>query len=346
MMFRYLLVFSLLTYSANADLCPTFLVKIGKTLTTWSVPKDIKNFNPAEYEKSLEFYSKKRKRILNESDRPVTIEQKLAFFDAFRPEEMRLSLDSMTKVQKKELSKILKNVDFQAGMSKEKLAEFFVETYLLSHPTSDSLIQRWRLGSDEFIRNLVKQRFIEEFSQQGLFESAKKFGIILPETRKEKVFNIISSYFSKETKIPGYLINKILKEGFTEKNYAAFEKLFGKSVKTSSLWNHLKRSLGWGLFGFFCYQDIREQDDENQKEANKITEHIEESTEEVKALTKEILEALPDDVNIKEHLLAEWLKDYIDAHGLPPQVGSPDYEEYEELKKMLSKENPALHHGN
>ncbi len=337
-MIRIYVLFSLLSFSLNAALCPATLSKVARTVTTWRVPTDIKNFNKADYEKGVAFYASKRGKLLNESDRPETIEQKMAFLDAFRPSGMRLSLDQMSRAQKKQLSQILKGIDFKAGMSKDKLSQFFIDTYLLSHPSAETLINRWKMGDDAFFKKLGEKRFVEEFSKQGLFEATKKFGILLPESRKEKIFNYISSYFSKETKIPGALVNKILREGFTEKNYAAFEKHFGKSQRTRAIWNHFRSSLSLGLFGFFCYQDLRDQDDKDKLQAEAITGQINETADEAMAVAKEIMASIPDDVNIKEHLLAEWLKDYIDVHGLPPEEGSSDFKEYEELKNMLSKE--------
>lgn len=335
-MIRFLIVLSLFSSIAKAGLCPALLSKVVTNLTTWRTPKLIEN--QTEYDKSLAFYASKRGKLLSESDLPISNDQKVAFLDAFRPEELRLSLNSMSKTQKKQLAKVLKKIDFKAGMSKDKLAEFFIETYLLSHPSNDTLFQRWKVGNDKVMLKRMQARFIEEFSKDGLYEAVKKFGIILPETRKEKIFNAISSYFQNETKIPGYLINKILREGFTDKNYEAFEKKFGKSERTRSLWAYLSRSLSWGLFGFFCYQDLDDEKEKNKQLAVEIQNAVDESIEEALEVAKEIREAIPDDVNIKEHLLAEWLKEYIEIHGLPPQEGTPEYKEYEELKRMLSKE--------
>jgi hypothetical protein len=258
--------------------------------------KDFEKFDENEYFRLLEIYKDKNKDLL--ASNPVTIEQKLALIEAI---QLRFSyfhnlpsiqdeIENLNVYKLKKVQKLFKNLDLSKRITRENLAEFSSDFFLILKGPPLSLLDYFTknktvrmnehmlrvLQEDMLVRGL--KGVIERIPEKEKYTTLENASYYVKRVMKFRLWRyFVIPYdlpFIDRVKISDELLEKILLDGLdTHQSELVLELKNQNAIDNYERLRKVYRPVAFGVGFYFYYQkyqkDKEEADDKNNDEAKK-----------------------------------------------------------------------------
>ncbi len=258
--------------------------------------KDFEKFDENEYFRLLEIYKDKNKDLL--ATNPVTIEQKLALIEAI---QLRFSyfhnlpsiqdeIENLNVYKLKKVQKLFKNLDLSKRITRENLAEFSSDFFLILKGPPLSLLDYFTknktvrmnehmlrvLQEDMLVRGL--KGVIERIPEKEKYTTLENAGYYVKRVMKFRLWRyFVIPYdlpFIDRVKISDELLEKILLDGLdAHQSELVLELKNQNAIDNYERLRKVYRPVAFGVGFYFYYQkyqkDKEETDDKNNDEAKK-----------------------------------------------------------------------------
>lgn len=314
--------------------------------------KDFEQFSDVQYVRSLEIYKDSKDHVTTIN--PISIEQKLALIEIINSRLIN-NLGNNEEIQKlnafklKKLQSLLNNFDLSSKLTREDLAEFSSEFFLILKGPPISLL-------DYFTKN--KSARMNERLMRVLQEDMLVFGLKgmldrIPErnmySRLERGKYLANKFFQykiwrylvmpydlpwfDQVKIPEELLQKILLEGLD-----AHDQELISILKKQNMIDHYERfrkiykPIAFS-FGFYFYYDrfnSKLDSDLNEEQEEEKKKLIDAFTNLAESVTSNTVVEIKTDEDLKNEQLKRVIESYKKRYGQDPTSA-----EIEELKSRI-----------